>query len=105
MHTLAREAVQKPEDVLQAAAGLFDLYREPDSPLITKMDGYAKRGTDMQHGRDLVNPSVPFDPNYHLEDRWLDQVPAPALEYLNEAVSNIRRCYPDLGGYLQVFRH
>jgi hypothetical protein len=54
-----------------------------------RLSGYAKRGIDSQHGRDLINEKIRFDRGYHLEGGWRKDVPGNVMDFLIEREASI----------------
>ena len=67
------ELLRSPDAVLARFCNTFGL-SQPDSPELFQQ-AYARRGIESQQGKDLVNPKVKFDPSYHLEGRWINEMP------------------------------
>lgn len=51
---------------------------------VGRLSGYAKRGVDSQHGKDLINEKMRFDRDYHLEGGWEGDVPNEVMSFLLE---------------------
>ncbi len=77
----------------------FDLEMADCYPIGT-IDGYAKRGTDKQHGEELINKNASFDRNYHLDGGWRKDVPDEVLEYADQFSQDFFDTHPE---YLEFF--
>lgn len=75
-----RTMVVQHEELLKSPCAVLDRFcatfalTPPDDPELFQQ-AYARRGTENQHGKDLVNPKVKFDSSYHLEGRWAADMP------------------------------
>jgi hypothetical protein len=77
------EILSNPENKLKEIEIKFGLSRRQDD-LVTYLKGYSKRGTDRDHGRDLINENLKFDRNYHLSGHWRSDIPNDIYNYASE---------------------
>lgn len=62
--------------------------------------GYARRGTETQHGDELINEKMAFDRNYHLGGRWQDDIPAELRDMLYGYRASVLQRHPRLAELL-----
>ena len=61
-----------------------------------RLDGYARRGIETQHGDELIVPRMAFDRDYHLAGRWLQDIPPELREPLFAYRADVLRRHPRL---------
>lgn len=81
------ELLRSPDAVLARFCYTFGLSQPENTELF--QHGYARRGIERQHGKDLINAKVKFDRSYHLEGRWAMEMPQ---KFYDQGVQ-VRRSY------------
>lgn len=92
--------LQSPRAVLERFENQFNLSASKEPELF--LQGYAKRGTEEEQGRALINPKMSLDRAYHLEGRWVDDVPREVLEYAIDFRDRVFNRQPRIRGLLNV---
>lgn len=72
------DLLSDPENVIRRASEAYNAPLREDVELF--LTGYARRGDCRTHGESLIDPKRNFDRAYHLQGRWVEDVPEWALE-------------------------
>jgi hypothetical protein len=80
---LHEEVVAGLDHQLETLRSMFNLEASVHYPT-GLLKGYARRGTDCQHGVDLVNPKMDFKREYHLEGGWIKDIPEDLISFLDK---------------------
>lgn len=80
---LHEEVVEGLDRQLETLRSMFNLHASEQYPT-GLLKGYARRGTDSQHGVDLVNPKMDFKREYHLEGGWIKDIPEDLIPFLDK---------------------
>lgn len=90
---LHEEIVSGLDHQLEAIRSMFDLQVDETYPT-GLLKGYARRGTDSQHGADLVNSKMDFGREYHLEGGWKKDIPENLIPFLEKYRSEFLDKHP-----------
>lgn len=87
-----------PIEILSKIEGKFDLHRKHKK--LINSSAYAKRGTYIEHGFDLLHKNKSFNKDYHLKNQWIDEVPEEIYHFLIDKAHQIKLDHPILEKYI-----
>lgn len=80
---------KEPEAILNDIEKKFSLSRIPDKELVCRIGSYARRGTFLEHGEELIITNKKFDPSFHLDNIWIEAFSPELLDFTIDQVNEL----------------
>jgi hypothetical protein len=72
----------------------------PRAPLISALDGYARRGTDRLRGREVIDERQVFDRRSRQGRAWVARVPSWAVDFIDAWSADLAANLPEMAAYV-----